>query len=100
MAKPKKEYKLVDFLGHEVNPGDAVVLLYKIRGFRGLDNARLANAIYVKHGQYEYEFKLESSHGGWYEERIRTPEVVKITKEIVKVKLSPAANTLKKEVRL
>ena len=47
---------LTDVLKKSVSPGDEVVLLVKIRGYRGLSDAYLGHAIYMGLGPYGHEF--------------------------------------------
>lgn len=90
MAKAKKEYILQDKLNVQVNPGDEVILLVKVRGYCRLDNAYLGHCIYVGHCQYGYQF-IDISRRQKYEENpsqyindynktlnLRDPECIKL----------------------
>ena len=98
VKKTKPVKILTDFLGKTVNPGEKVIMLYKIRGFRGLDNARLAFAVYTGYGQHGYAFDMETVHGGTTVIRMRDPEVIKYTEQVV-IKI-PESVGLRKEVEL
>ena len=76
---------LYDVRGQEVSRGDEVVLLVKVRGFRGLTDAYLGHAIYLGVGQYGYEFcdynDTEDLNEPRSITRIKEPECVLINHE-------------------
>lgn len=47
---------LIDVLKKSVSPGDEVVLLVKVRGYRTISEAYLVHAIYMGPGLYGHEF--------------------------------------------
>lgn len=76
---------LYDVRGLEVSRGDEIILLVKVRGFRGITDAYLGHAIYLGAGQYGYEFcdfndteDLDDPHSLT---RIKEPECVLINHE-------------------
>lgn len=97
--KPKPVVVVKDFLGQEVNAGDEVIVLYKVRGYRALDNAYLWRTVYLGKGKYGYQFENKFPSGKFGDPiNIRQPEMIKITNQIV-VKI-PESPGLKKEVQL
>ena len=67
---------LKDFYGRTVKVGDKVILLYKQRGFRGIDDAYLIERKYLGKGQWGYEFD-NKRFNAWYPViRVKEPEVI------------------------
>lgn len=56
MAKKKELPVLKDVMGNVVCRGDEVIVLIKVRCYRGLSDAYFGHAIYIGPGSYGYEF--------------------------------------------
>ena len=95
-AKPVTELK--DFLGQEVKVGDSVVVLYKSRGFRGIDRAYLWKTVYLGKGRYGHQFRNLYNGKETKPVNIKEPELIKIDiKPVLKI---PESKGFRKEVAL
>lgn len=96
--KTKPVTKLKDFLGQVVEVGDPVVVLYKERGFRGIDRAYLWQTVYLGKGQYGHQFRNVYDGKETDPVNIRGPELIKIdVKPVLRI---PESKGLRKEIAL